>query len=66
MALAGGAWGQKAQVPDVAEQRRPSGGRTLPRREEGLVQERRQLSSCWVSTVLRPFSRLGRTKNPYL
>lgn len=33
------------------------------RREEGLVQERRQLSGCWVTAILHTFSLLGRTKS---
>lgn len=47
----------------------PAGGRAplgaeppLPGRGEGRVQERSQLSRCWVSILLRPFSHLGRTK----
>lgn len=43
------------RAPVGAEPRPPGEGR-------GRMQERRQLSSCRVSILLRPFSRLGRTK----
>lgn len=62
---------EKPQVPGMAKQRDCSSGsyptsvgRTLPRREEGTVQETRQFAGCWVSVILQTFSHWAGPK-PY-
>lgn len=55
--------GLGAEKPPAPRPRGTHLVRAQPRREEGLVQERRRLSGCWVTAILCTVSHLGRTES---